>query len=264
MDPPDSKSLNIYQFEWKNEEDAKIAEVRRENLCFYLETIKELKEKNQSCPLYLFIGEAPGRWGCFQTGVPFTDINTLVENVFFEGRRKELENGKKLEKEKLIRLHIASSKEKILEKEISENSSTVVWECLNELPRSKDGKLPLFWNIYPFHPSDVIDKYVLPEERPNRTPEAVEKLKVVEILLNFLKIFPNINKIYAVGHEAERTLKNEKILEDAQTEKKLEEMLKKATYVHHPAYGKGKKFKDEFKAIMGSILYVESKQKNKN
>ena len=229
--PPSRTGLNIYS---KGEDP----EIRRENLRFYLE---EMKKRN---PSRLFVGEAPGRWGCFRTGIPFTDINTLAENDFFKKRRKMND----------VSSYIASFEGKKFRKE---QSSTVVWECLDELSEfRKEEKLPLFWNICPFHPSDVIDKYVLPEERPNKSPKAREKEKGFEILLNFLKLFPNIDKVYAVGREAEKTLKSEKsekILkdktEDKKAETKLEKMFKNSHYIPHPAYQGGGPFRVEFRNI---------------
>jgi len=267
---PPTMSLNIYQGEGKD------AEIRRENLRFYLnfylKEITKLKIKKKSGPLYLFVGEAPGRWGCFQTGIPFTDINTLVENVFFEERRNKLGNGKELEKDELISLHIASSKEKILKKEISERSSTVVWKCIDELPRSEDGKLPLFWNIYPYHPSDKSNEYTLSYDRPNRRPNALERALGVEFLFGLLELFKNeennkrcyIEKIYAVGKNSYNTLKLKRTF--GRFKKEFPEIeLELKDWIYHPAARNGgaEKFREKFKTIMGSILYMESKPKNK-
>lgn len=226
------------------------AKIKQKNLHFYLnKVIKKMKELN---PPHLFVGEAPGRWGCFQSGIPFTDINVLVENDFFKERRDELNK----KKEELIRLHIASSKEKISKNEISERSSTVVWGCLNELFMSKKEEFPLFWNIYPFYPYFKCDKYTLPNGRPNRTPNADEKGKGFEILLDFLELFQdfniNIDRIYAVGHEAEKTLKSvkvKKIIKDRKIKKVLVEKFTNITYLYHPAYAGGSKFRDQFRDI---------------
>lgn len=71
-------SLNIYGDTDKN------AEIKRENLRFYLKKMRTLN------PSRLFVGEAPGINGCFWTGIPFTDINTLVNNSFFQERKEKM------------------------------------------------------------------------------------------------------------------------------------------------------------------------------
>ncbi len=241
---PNEWSLNIYQGEK--------GRIRRENLSFYL---KEMKDLN---PSRLFVGEAPGRWGCFQTGIPFTDINTLAENVFFEERRKKLGNGKKLEKEELIRLHIASSKAEILKKEIAERSSNVVWECLDKLSKfRKEEKLPLLWNIYPFHPSDVNDEHTSPEDRPNRKPNALERTLGVDFLFDLLSLF-EIKEIYAVGVVPYNTLNLK------ETSKELKNRgIELVKYIRHPAYGGKNDFIKGFNEIYRIEYEEPNNQKNR-
>jgi uracil-DNA glycosylase len=67
-------STNIYK-----EDEEKI---RRKNLFFYL-------KKMEGKPSCLFVGLAPGRLGCFQTGITFTDTSTFFRNSFFQKRRNE-------------------------------------------------------------------------------------------------------------------------------------------------------------------------------
>ena len=74
LETPDAASLNLYYGKLKE------AEVRRENLRYYLYEMQILNPKS------LFIGEAPGRWGCFLTGVPFTDEYTIANNPFFKDK----------------------------------------------------------------------------------------------------------------------------------------------------------------------------------
>ena len=77
--PPNKTDLNIY-----NGSEGEYPKIRRVNLRFYLE---KMKKRN---PSRLFVGLAPGRLGCFWTGIPFTDIETLIGNKFFQKRKKEL------------------------------------------------------------------------------------------------------------------------------------------------------------------------------
>lgn len=171
LETPDLASLNMYHG------SSKEAEVRRENLRFYLNEMKRID------PKYIFIGEAPGRWGCFLTGIPFTDENTMVNNPFFKGECKLISE---------IIPH-------------KEASASVIWECLN---RIEIEKYPLMWNIYPFHPSNVDSNCSLPEERGNRPPSRQECDLGKDILKRLLSVF-NIQCYYAVGCKSRDKLKAE-------------------------------------------------------
>lgn len=171
LETPDSMSLNMYHG------NSKEAEVRRENLCFYLNEMKRID------PKYIFIGEAPGRWGCFLTGIPFTDENTMVNNPFFKGECKLIS-------------------ETIPHKEAS---ASVIWECLNKIPVDK---YPLMWNIYPFHPSNIDSNCYLAEERGNRAPSRIECDLGRNVLKRLLSVF-NIHHYYAVGCKSRDKLKSE-------------------------------------------------------
>ena len=161
LETPDSKSLNMY---YGNSIES---EIRRENLRFYL---CEMKRIDPHC---IFIGEAPGRWGCFLTGVPFTDEYTMLNNPFFKGECKLLSD----------------------KSPHGEASASVVWGCLN---RIKIEEYPLMWNIYPFHPSNVEACCKLPEERGNRAPNRRECDQGKDILKRLFSVF-NIQYYYAVG-----------------------------------------------------------------
>ena len=171
LDTPDAKSLNMYYG------NSKEAEIRRENLKFYLYKMKRLD------PQYIFIGEAPGRWGCFLTGVPFTDEFTIANNPFFKGECKLISE---------IIPH-------------QEATASVVWGCLNRIKREK---YPLMWNIYPFHPSNADSNCSLPEERGNRAPSRKECDLGKDILKRLLSVF-NIQYYYAVGCKSRDKLESE-------------------------------------------------------
>ena len=167
---PDKMSLNIYMG------DSKEVEVRKELLRYYLNEMRKLN------PTRIFIGEAPGHNGCFNTGVPFTDENTIAHHPFFAGIRKIL---------------TTPTPQK-------ENTASIVWERLSIISL-KD--YPLMWNIYPFHPSIIDSSHVLPEERKNRNPNGRECAQGKEILEKLLNCF-NIQQYYAIGCRARDTLKS--------------------------------------------------------
>lgn len=200
---PDNFSRNPYQ--GNNPEDID----RRYNLTYYL---KKMQELNPSC---LFIGEAPGRWGCYVSGVPFTDENTLLHHDFF----------------KLLDCNIKRRfSEDSTIKPLKENSANVVWERLDKIPTRN---LPLMWNIYPFHPSSVVSEYSAPGERPNRKPTHAE----CQVGRNILKLLLNcfeIKQIYAIGRTAEAILKND---------------FPDIKYIRHPSMGGINEFRNGFNKI---------------
>ena len=167
---PDKMSLNIYMG------DSKEVEVRKEFLRYYLNEMRKLN------PTRIFIGEAPGHNGCFNTGVPFTDENTIAHHPFFAGIREIL---------------ITPTPQK-------ESTASIIWERLSNIS-PKD--YPLMWNIYPFHPSNIDSSHVLPEERINRNPNGRECSLGKEILEKLLNCF-NIQQYYAIGCRARDTLKS--------------------------------------------------------
>ena len=170
LETPNPMSLNLYYG------NSKEAEMRRENLRYYL---NEMKKINPKC---ILIGEAPGRWGCFLTGVPFTDEYTIANNPFFEGLNK-MQCDKKPQ---------------------VEATASVVWGCLNKI-NVED--YPLMWNIYPFHPSNVDSTHLLSKERGNRHPNGKECVLGKEVLLELLDIF-NIERFYAIGCKSRDMLKS--------------------------------------------------------
>lgn len=169
LETPDSMSLNQYYGKSKE------AELKRENLRYYLYEMQRLN------PQSLFIGEAPGRWGCFLTGVPFTDEYTIANNPFFKGKCRFLS-------------------EKSPQRE---SSASVIWGCLNNIPIDK---YPLMWNIYPFHPSNVDFTHPTSKERGNRSPNGKECNLGKEILKELLELY-KIEKFYAIGCKSRDMLK---------------------------------------------------------
>ena len=228
IDPP-TMSLNIYK-------DGKDARIKRNNLKYYLMNLN---------PTLLFVGEAPGRWGCYRTGIPFTDINTLTKNEFF----RDCFEDRKDKKEAC--LYIASFEGKKFRKE---PSSTIVWKCLNELFISEKSGLPLLWNIYPFHPSNTCNNCTFAEERPNRAPNANERKLGMEILKGLLACFSSIKKIYAIGRKAEKTLKIQNDISQ------LANRGNEDIYIRHPANGG----KNDFISGFRKICTESEEPKNQN
>ena len=210
------------------------SEQRCKNLQVYLESMKDYFEKYSNSeikkePIRLFVGEAPGRLGCFLTGIPFTDINTLntLDNPFIKDMKSQLD---------------VDAATQLFTNCVKEDTSSIVWECLNQLhKKSIPSPLPLLWNIYPFYPW----KYgVSGKNRINRTPENEECDAGVEFLKYLLDCFPCIKHIHAIGRKSEEAL-----------ERKL------YFYMRHPANGGASEFKRQF-----SELYElnQTNQQNKN
>lgn len=204
INTPDEMSLNMY----KGNSNGAIG--RRENLRFYLGVMKEMN------PTRLFIGEAPGRWGCFISGVPFTDEYRLVNDKFFNG-------------------HYSSIKELMeLDQDIRpqrEGSASVVWERLSKISVRQ---YPLMWNIYPFHPSNIESCYPFADDRENRKPNRKECELGLHILEMLLDCF-NIQQMYAIGRTSEKILKKD---------------FPNIKYICHPAARSGPNgFRNAFNAV---------------
>ena len=200
LDAPDDMSINMYHGDTEEAED------RRKNLLYYLEMIKEIN------PTHLFVGEAPGRYGCYLTGIPFTDEHTLVHNPLFQSldclvkALMELDSSIKPQRE---------------------GTATTIWSCLTLLPHSS---LPLMWNIYPFHPSSRPANYLSANDRNNRRPSPKELKLGLSVLKELLQYF-NIDTIIAIGRVSEKVLKKE---------------FPNISYIRHPAHGGTAKFKAGF------------------
>lgn len=203
LDAPDDMSINMYHGDTEEAED------RRKNLLYYLEMIKEIN------PTHLLVGEAPGRYGCYLTGIPFTDEHTLVHNPLFQSldclvkALMELDSSIKPQRE---------------------GTATTIWSCLSLLPHSI---LPLLWNIYPFHPSSRPANYLSANDRNNRRPSPKELKLGLSVLKELLQYF-NIDTIIAIGRVSEKVLKKE---------------FPNISYIRHPAHGGTAKFKAGFNKI---------------
>lgn len=145
----------------------------------------------------LMIGEAPGHRGCRLTGIPFTSTNQIFfsEHQIFKQNINEL----------------------FLSEKSSEATATIVWEKIKP-----ETLFPVFWNSFPFHPSDN------GKPRSNRPPTSGEVEEGATYLRMLLKIF-EAKKIYAIGGTAKRSLK--KIFSDVDV-----------VYIRHPSRGGKKDF----------------------
>ncbi|MFH0896019.1 MAG: uracil-DNA glycosylase [Bacteroidota bacterium] len=177
---PDT-SENLYSL------DSSEGLIRRHNLKTYLSKMLSIK------PEIMLLGEAPGYKGCRLSGIPFTSERLLKTNAFFCNEPYEIINSKPE----------------------SEQSATIVWGALNQYE-----KMPLIWNIYPFHPHKENDL------KSNRTPSEKELDDGVRILKELLTIF-SIKQFIAIGRKAEI---------------KLKENGYDCTYVRHPANGGKREF----------------------
>lgn len=157
------------------------------NLSLYIEQMLEMH------PDILLMGEAPGFHGCGITGIPFTDELTLATHSFFKGSGYVYD----LTPER-------------------EATAQAVWSIMNN-------KVPLMWNIYPFHPFGG-------HERTNRKPNREEITIGREIAERFISLFP-IQKIYAVGRAAQAFRPN-------------------IEYIRHPSYGGQTIFKEQMSNIL--------------
>ena len=203
LDAPDDMSINMYHGDTEEAED------RRKNLLYYLEMIKEIN------PTHLLVGEAPGRYGCYLTGIPFTDEHTLVHNPLFQSldclvkALMELDSSIKPQRE---------------------GTATTIWSCLSLLSHSS---LPLMWNIYPFHPSSRPANYLSANDRNNRRPSPKELKLGLSVLKELLQYF-NIDTIIAIGRVSEKVLKKE---------------FPNISYIRHPAHGGTANFHAGFNTI---------------
>lgn len=157
-------------------------------------------------PNILFVGEAPGYQGCALTGIPFTSEFIIKTHKATNMLQRCIANGEK-----------------------KEPTATIVWEILGQ--KEIEGKLvikPLLWNIFPFHP--IKNGCIT----TNRKPSVKETDIGLEYLYDLLKLFPSIEKIYAVGHSAAN---------------KLQYHPKFAGYIRHPSNGGKQKFKEAIDKI---------------
>lgn len=175
---PNSQSFNFYGNFLLDPHEAVVA---RKNLLRYLMQMYKLR------PMILLVGEAPGKDGCALTGIPFTSEYQIASEPFF-AHGYEIYNA---------------------ESPTKERSASSIWQIL-----STKSKLPLMWNIYPFHPFD-------PVTRKNRTPSKQEIEIGIDVLNKLIEMF-GIRKIYGIGRTSSNILKNHPLFID---------------YIRYPSYG---------------------------
>ena len=157
------------------------------NLKLYFEYI--LKNQDE---YVLLIGEAPGYAGCRITGIPFTSGVTITNSS--------------------LPIFKAIKKQIFLKTIESEKTATIVWDYLESR-----GKIPVFWNSFPFHPHDKDDQL---SNRAPTSDEIEEGKYFIESLVEKFK--PKV--IAAIGRKGERALNN--IFPDKNIE-----------YIRHPSRG---------------------------
>ncbi len=147
--------------------------VRRANLRRYLE------EMASRSPEVLLVGEAPGYRGCRLSGIPFTSEAIMLAGIPAHGVLGKAQGYRKTAE---------------WPRPAREQTATIVWEAITALPR-----LPLLWNIVPFHPHQPGQPW------SNRRPRAAEIELGVPFLLQLVELF-GIQHIVAVGRTAAKVL----------------------------------------------------------
>ena len=158
---------------------------KQENLRLYLMALYKNK------PTYMLVGEAPGYKGCGVTGIPFTDENEMKNHLGTYQEGYYFENIKCLQKE---------------------NSAGIIWGAIQA---RNDGKIPLMWNAYPFHPFKENKRSS--NRKPNKNELVVGKSYLEELIDIFWMKKQNI---YAVGRVAQSQLG----------------YLGAVKYIRHPSY----------------------------
>lgn len=138
------------------------------NLRLYLDYIYRKNSR------ILLVGEAPGYYGCRQTGIPFTSGAIIQEAK--HGLFQEI------------------GEEIVLSGKMSENTATIFWDCICNF-----SAVPVIWNTFPFHPHQSR----LPEK--NRKPNSIEITEGKEYLNIIYEIFKP-KMLCAIGRTAERVL----------------------------------------------------------
>jgi len=123
-------------------------------------------------PKILFIGEAPGKYGCRFSGIPFTSEEQICFDDFCL-------NGNQTSKRK---------------KPYKEATATIFWSIMKEY-------FPKFfiWNCVPFHPHNE-------NQFDNRTPSKSEIKEFVNFLNELIDIL-RPKEVIAIGRRAECSLK---------------------------------------------------------
>lgn len=166
------------------------------NLGIYLRRMSELK------PSIMLVGEAPGHRGCALTGIPFTDEKHMMSN-----------NANGILGEQFGYRCISNTGS-----HMKENSATVIWDMLNKI--ESNDKIPILWNIFPFHPHENNDT------SSNRAPTQDETDLGTGFLRALLDIFPSIQRIYAIGRIAEGKLLRCGFISE-----------RDRSYIRHPSHG---------------------------
>ena len=143
-------------------------------------------------PTYMLVGEATGYKGCGVTGIPFTDENEMKNHLGMDQDGYQFGDINCPQKE---------------------NSAGIIWGAIQA---RKDGKIPLMWNAYPFHPFG--EKGTSSNRKPNKVELLVGKSYLEELIDIFQMKKQNA---YAVGRVAQSQLG----------------YLGAVKYIRHPSHG---------------------------
>lgn len=212
--PTDSLFNPWYESDHAHDLTADAPLIRRKQLTAYL-------EERQKSAKYLFIAEALGYQGGHFTGIAMTSERILL------GHQKENYG---VEPEDVFRSidPKRTSSPGVNKLGMTEPTATIMWGAVKDL--KIDPYEVVLWNAVPWHPYKP-EKGLL----SNRTPLREEMDAGLVILKNFLKLFPNAEKI-AVGRKCEES---------------LELLGEPFSAVRHPANGGAPKFREQFKRLTG-------------
>lgn len=201
--------------------DCSAADKRRE----YLEGFLKLRLGKAKM---ILIAEAVGYQGGRFSGIP------LVSERLLLGHNKEISPSIFIESDGIKRTSSPNCKYFKYKTQsvhgFSEPTATIIWDTV--LKNNVSPYDIATWNTFPFHPFNK-SKGLL----SNRTPREEEIKQGQDLLMKFIKLFPDA-QVVAVGRIAQRTLKKMEV---------------DCLHVPHPSNGGANDFKEGFQEVVKKI-----------